>query len=532
MALLNPTRRPVTRRWPITLLLLSGLLLSACPVRQGGPSEHVEGGGPSDPDADVPPEALAELEQALSLMEEGALDAAQRKLERVLAQHPDSPASERAALLQAVIQVRGGGGPEATQALRAAAEDDDLSLSVRRTAAAYLALRQVQARDRDGALELLRELYPGNTPPTLVAEADRQPLLMLLVDARRAEGDPQATFEALSWLYQLGDARGREFARGRGLALARTDLDPDVRERLMGSPDDFTRGYASVGHLEAELEAADGDGERVQALRAALAELAPILARLNDGQLIDALETRLGAFSDPTPLRIGALLPLSGSDRRVGQRALGGLLVAQGAFRGSAQGGVTLAIEDTSSSARGAASGVKALAAQGVSVIIGPLSNAEAMAAAREAESLGVPLVAMNLDRSVTEAGPHTFRLFLDSRREVEVLLGEAARAGARRVAVLYPDVPLGRDVASQAREVAEGLGVSVVEAIGYKTSATDFSKLAREVRAAKASAVLVPDVGTRVSLIMPYLAAEQLWCTPPGQDAGEGAARCSAWGR
>ncbi|MEL6179067.1 MAG: penicillin-binding protein activator, partial [Myxococcota bacterium] len=509
----------------LALLLLALACLMACPTPR--PVEPPGIGGPEELDADVPPEALEELERVLALMEQGAFEEAARLLDRVRATYPDSPTAERAGLLQAVLDVRvRPDNAEALDILQAAAEDDGLNLSVRRTAAGYLALRQVGDGNRTRALELLHTLYPGTTPPTLVAEADRQPLLMLLADARRENNDPIAAVEALSWLYQLGDDNGRAFARARMRSIVATlHDDPDTLDLLTRSTDDFIRGYALVGVVERELTSTDVEQAQVQAH---MSELSPILLRLNDAALASALESRLQGRDGPLPLRVGALLPLSGSDRRVGQRALGGLLVAQGAFREAEPRGITLVIEDTSSTPQGAAQGVQVLAQKGVSVILGPLSNAEASVAAREAESLGVPLVTMNLERDIVDVGPHTFRLFLDSRREVEVLLNEARRSNTARVMVLYPDVPLGRDVAAQARTLAKELGLSI-ETLGYPTSTTDFSKLARQVKASKASAVLVPDVGTRVSLLMPYLAAEQLWCTPPGQEpeAGRKALLC-----
>ncbi len=464
-------------------------------------------------DSPVEPEARERLDEAAKLAADGRHVEA-RKLYRGVAAEFDVAAGE-ASVMAAAMECEAGQVDAALPALLALGRDEGQSVAVRRGALGYHALCAAGAGRREVAMKALED-YPGQKPSPLWLEADRVEALMLLAEARRRSGDPVAALGALSWAYEMSDVEGRALIRAWGLDLLRQGARLDALEGALGSEDDLTRGLAGAALLLGEL-ASTSPTLSVDRMQEILALIAPSLVRLDEGELAGELSRRLSDAAGPKPVIFGALLPMTGRDRRVGAAALEGILMAQGSLRPDAMPRSTLIIEDTRSTPEGARQGVEALAERGVLLILGPLDNAEAREAAEAAQRLEVPLIALSVDAAVVQKGPWIFRRFLDSRREVEALMRSAARGGKRRVAVLAPDLAFGRDLTQAAEEIARREGVEVVFKASYDPEAADFSALALQLRRARADAVFIPDSARRVARLMPFLAAEDLWCSKKG---------------
>jgi ABC-type branched-subunit amino acid transport system substrate-binding protein len=159
-----------------------------------------------------------------------------------------------------------------------------------------------------------------------------------------------------------------------------------------------------------------------------------------------------------------------------------------------------------------------------VIAIIGPVEGDSALAAARRAQELGVPLIALSPAGGITEVGPMIFRLFVTPAREVEALAGAARARGATRFAVLRPDTPYGiamRDAFEA--ELRAGGGELVADAT-YPADATSFGEPIATLGAARFDALFVPDAGRRLALIAPALAAAGLVSVPSGTTPAPGA--------
>jgi ABC-type branched-subunit amino acid transport system substrate-binding protein len=167
-----------------------------------------------------------------------------------------------------------------------------------------------------------------------------------------------------------------------------------------------------------------------------------------------------------------------------------------------------------------------------VMAIIGPLTGGAAVAAAAEAQSLQIPLLAMAQKEGVPEIGDYVFRNALTSQRQVEALVRYASAGhGRKRFAILAPDNRLGQEFADLFSAAVLRQGGTVVARQQYSESDSDLrtpikllkgedpaipddnSKEARKrVRIAPApelpfDVLFIPDVGERVALIASYLA-------------------------
>jgi branched-chain amino acid transport system substrate-binding protein len=111
-----------------------------------------------------------------------------------------------------------------------------------------------------------------------------------------------------------------------------------------------------------------------------------------------------------------------------------------------------------------------------VVAVIGPLTSRTAMDAAREAQALGVPMIALTQKEGITELGDMIFRNFLTPQREVRVLVRTAIKEmGKNRFAILYPDNPYGWFFMNLFWDTLDEMGGIVTAVESYNPDDTDF---------------------------------------------------------
>ena len=174
---------------------------------------------------------------------------------------------------------------------------------------------------------------------------------------------------------------------------------------------------------------------------------------------------------------IGVLLPLSGSYRPYGVRALQGIELAL--FKHNQQPGVLpirLMVRDTGADSEKAVEMVQEMFREQVAIIIGPIIAAEA--AATEAEALGIPILTLTQKDGIPELGNFVFRNFLTPRMQVETMVSYAVQElGIKRFAVLYPDENYGDTFMNLFWDQVIEQGGQVVGLESYPVDQTDFAK-------------------------------------------------------
>jgi ABC-type branched-subunit amino acid transport system substrate-binding protein len=202
-----------------------------------------------------------------------------------------------------------------------------------------------------------------------------------------------------------------------------------------------------------------------------------------------------------------------------------------------------LVIKDTKGTPENAVSGLEELANnENVMAVIGPLSSRTAVAAAKKAQELGIPMIALTQKEGITEEGDMVFRNFLTPQKEVEVLVNTAIYdMGIRRFSILYPDNSYGHFFMSLFWDRLEERGGMVTAVEAYQPDETDYAdqikktvglyyprpdSLARKLRDMRSpeemesemepegaepiidfDAVFIPDNFQRVAMIAPQLA-------------------------
>ncbi len=229
-------------------------------------------------------------------------------------------------------------------------------------------------------------------------------------------------------------------------------------------------------------------------------------------QLITEIERRYGSqvqiggqIGGYGPHKIGCLLPLTGSYKIYGNKALNSIKLA---LTRHTDGGdsVTLIEKNTESDPAKAVTGVEELAQEGVSVIIGPIITAES--AAPVAQRYGIPIITMTQKSDITQLGDFIFRNFITPQMQVSALVSHATeKRGIHSFAVLYPDEKYGNTFMDLFQREVAAQGGTITVSQPYATNINDFrgpvSSLARN---RDFEALFIPDAPRKAGQIIPQL--------------------------
>lgn len=497
-----PASRKNTRAVGHLLLIAMGSTIAlGCPQGSGQrPIETTPALTTDDPDAE------ADLRDADRAAEEGRTEAA-ALYRSFLEEHPSDPLKPLAELgLGRVLLGNGDAAGALTHFDRAATSDDEV---VRERARFHRGVALHLLGRHEEALDLLEPLRGRMVDPR-----DTALLLRTIAAASMAMRDPVAALEALDLLVEANPSEAdTSEARARIEAIATRELPDAEVSRAYGAleHDGAAWPFVALRAIRAAYESGDVDRVRTMAaeLRAEGLELSDELSQL---------VSRADRIAIADPRVIGAILPLSGRGREIGQRALRGLMLALGpADAPPSPTSTQLVFRDDGGDPDRAVRAVEELVSTHRAIaIVGPLDGPSAAAAARRAEQLGVPLIALSGAAEITSAGPMAFRLFPTPDGEVRALVRAARARGATRFAVLHPANAFGRAMRDALTRGASQEGGTVAASISYAPNATSFGPQVTELARSSADAVLVADHGRALALIAPALAAGGLWSSGP----------------
>ena len=484
----------------LMFLLLGG---SSCGRRSTGPAL-----APLELAASPEPRAEAEFRAARAAREAGTTKDASKKYRSFVKQWPSDPLVPFAKLDLGRIELSAGRAREARKWFDEVALTSEPALAER--GRMYAAIARERLGEHREALSVLRPLVGRTVDPEETAL-----LLASVASAEEATGDDLGALETrdkqLANTLSDGD---RKRAQERVGALVR-GLSPSLE--LPRAYELLPRdGYAWPVVARQLLRVSSEHGERDKVSEIAR-ELADHGVPLDEE--LSALVLRAERSDSADPMVVGAILPLSGRGREVGEAALHGLLLSAGApdkprvvYRddGGDPARALAALEDLVSLHRAVA-------------IIGPLTPGPAQAVVERAKELGVPVIALTPDASLTERSPTAFRLLAEPREEAAFLVRAAQRRGAKRFAIMHPQSPFGETMHAAFSQVIEASGAKLVITVAYPATAASFVKEAQEIEHAEIDALVLLDGPGKLALIAPTLAARGIWSVAPGTDPPEG---------
>lgn len=221
---------------------------------------------------------------------------------------------------------------------------------------------------------------------------------------------------------------------------------------------------------------------------------------------------------DGDVIKIGVILPLSGKYEQFGKSTLQGMECAAGARAGcNSLNNVQLISRDDGGSPAAAVQAVEQLVQRdNVVAIVGPLSSASALAAAKRAQALGVPMISLAQKEGIPQVGTEIFRFSLTPDQQIKTLLAYATKKrGKKSLGVLYPKNNYGQVFMRKFKSTAPAYGAKVTATQAYNNSsnvADDLRNLKFSVSKASPdsplgfNALFVPDSYRAVLNIIPQL--------------------------
>jgi branched-chain amino acid transport system substrate-binding protein len=175
-------------------------------------------------------------------------------------------------------------------------------------------------------------------------------------------------------------------------------------------------------------------------------------------------------------VRISILLPLSGSNARIGKALLN---AAQLALFDFADSRFEMLPQDTKGTFDGAAHAARIAIGDGASVILGPLLSSSVKAITPAAKAANVPIIAFSNDTSIAGNGAYTLG-FIPSE-QVNRVINYASSKGITRFGALAPNNAYGVRVVEALKKTAQSLGATVTRSQFYDPTADDFTSVVRE---------------------------------------------------
>lgn len=237
-----------------------------------------------------------------------------------------------------------------------------------------------------------------------------------------------------------------------------------------------TTDKITTGYLMYQIGLNNADEEKYEE---ALNILSELIDKFPDHEIIKEVENLLAEIKKKSVYSrytIGCLLPLSGSYKTYGNRALKGVELALNRF--SAQNthpSIKIVIKDTGSDPVRAVLAVMELLNENVAAIIGPIITAEP--AAMEAQKRGVPILTLTQKGNISKIGDYVFRNFFTPAMQVKTLVSFAVEElGLKTFAILYPEENYGRTFMNLFWDEVIAYGGSVVGVESYHSEHTDFA--------------------------------------------------------
>jgi ABC-type branched-subunit amino acid transport system substrate-binding protein len=355
-----------------------------------------------------------------------------------------------------------------------------------------------------------------------LSEDHRIGLFTIMGDILRAEDSPYKAF--LNYMSALREGPDKVMSDQIKSSIEDIVRHRLSREELIAAWNANKGGYPGGYILYTLAQASYTAGELVNA-REYLDEYLDDYRRhplYNDAQ---ALKQRLVEMAAVDRYALGCILPLSGKYARFGTMALDAITLATEVFDPRRHSPLSIIVEDSRSDPEAAGEAVVRLFSRHRVVgIIGPMGSAAAVAAAREAEKLGIPIMTMTQRKGIASLGDYVFRHFMTAEMQMKALVRYAVEnLGMIRFAILYPDDHYGTQMAHLFWDEVVAAGGEIRGVERYDTGKTDFSD---EIKALTGldyvdkgdkgeepqpivdfDALFIPDSYMRLSMIAPQLA-------------------------
>lgn len=189
-------------------------------------------------------------------------------------------------------------------------------------------------------------------------------------------------------------------------------------------------------------------------------------------------QKRAAAGDPATAGRVGVLLPLTGEYAPAGKRIQQAIQLANSRTGNK----LDLVFEDAAGDGPALVARMERLVLEkGVVAFLGPVLKENVLDAARAAQVMRVPLVALSQGQDPAAAGPWAFRGFVSVEQQVDALVAHAmGQRGFQRFAIVHPESAYGDATRAAFVAAVEKRGGTVARVVSYPEDARDHLAAAR----------------------------------------------------
>jgi ABC-type branched-subunit amino acid transport system substrate-binding protein len=496
------------RYWALVSVLLGGCALAR--AKKDNPPGVIDAGSPppgqTAVDAGDDLGGNADFRDVANRARTSPPPTARARLEGFLLHHPHHHQRPAAVAMLTSVLLAMGDAPAAKQVL---AENASFLPATDRDF--LMGICEGQLGSSAQALALLRP-YLATDPPRMTGLEDldnRARLRVTLADSLAASGDPGSAIDQLEIYAQIEpEAKAaRAFALQRAERIAAAVAEPAALQALSarhGALARATLGPKAVVALRSRGDEANATklDQETMAIRKQLGmEVARPWAVVAD------------------PLRLGLVVPLSGTQARLGEVVLRGAMLVVETAPNAQPVPFKLVLRDAAASADrsalggGPSAGIAELAREEKAIGVVSIPDARSVDLAK---GDGLPLLL--LDERATGAGSSAFAILHSSEARAAALARTALSLGARKFAILGPDNASGKRLSAAYKHAVEAGGGTVTGHVTYAPAATSFSTEVASLRKIPFDALFVPDDANKLELITPALAVADLWPRSPRQ--------------
>ena len=227
-------------------------------------------------------------------------------------------------------------------------------------------------------------------------------------------------------------------------------VEPGVSSAVQQVPEPAEREQGSGAQEEPTAGLSESDASAPDAIQVAgIPPADEVSSTASTGAAAPPQDGAPGPIARDAVLRVGVLLPLSGAYAATGRELFQAVEMAL--FEVDAER-IELLPRDTASDAETARTAFLELAAEGASLVIGPLFAWTTGAVVPEAVDRGIPVLALSNDISVADR--EAWMLGVHPRGEVHRILGHAIEEPGQRVGLIVPESDYG-DAVAEAYQLA-----------------------------------------------------------------------------
>ncbi|MGE3973067.1 MAG: ABC transporter substrate-binding protein [Bdellovibrionales bacterium] len=285
-----------------------------------------------------------------------------------------------------------------------------------------------------------------------------------------------STLEALNATIAVSEASTnaaeKESYRLKALDIVDAKLtDKQVEQVASRYSQDYIRGgaYYRLGTALFEQGFYDEARSKLSSVRSYLKE-GQMIERANE--IIEQIDSRRTVDADV----VGAVLPLTGKNAKIGYKTLKGLQLGLGIF-GPNKSRYKLSVVDSEGNPEVARRAFRQMILSDHPIaVVGSLLSKTAIPIANKGQEFGVPTIGLSQKSGITETGEYVFRNALTSEMQVQQLVHTAMTVKKMsRFAIIYPNDAYGVEFANLFWDEVLARGGHIVGAQTYDPKETDF---------------------------------------------------------